>query len=169
MEDGIEDEGFEVRAKRKKPFSKDPNPEWFWAEYKEIFQITKFKCENPKWGSRRIADYMNGGMSEKKIKKTLENFFFDSFNGCIYRASKDNVNSHRRAVTKDELTELIKKNHEIDHRRPDAIYETLRRTVFPVVRENIQVLFKTKVIFYICHMIPGITSYGPPRGPFDLQ
>lgn len=153
MEGSLEDEGFEVRAKRKKPFSKDPNPDSFWAEYKEIFQITKFKYENPKWGPRRIAENLLGGMSEKKIKKILENFFFDSSNGCIYRASKDNFNSHRRAVTKEELTGLIKKNHEIDHRRPDAMYETLRRTVFPVVRENIQVLFKTEVIFYICHMI----------------
>lgn len=37
---------------------------------------------------------------EKKIKKILENFFFDSSNECIYRASEDNFSSHRLAVTK---------------------------------------------------------------------
>ncbi|XP_076095375.1 uncharacterized protein LOC143066268 [Mytilus galloprovincialis] len=40
---------------------------------------------------------------------------------------------------------MIKENHKKDHRKADTIYEALRTTVFPVVRETIKILFKTEV------------------------
>ena len=145
----LPDDGFLVRpnSARKKPLSKDPNPEWFWAEYADILQISATKQQNPKWGARRISEFLHIDASEKKIKKILENYFFDACVGSLYRASKDNTVPHRRAVKKEELIKLIQKKHEIDHRRPDAIYESIRRSVFPVVRENVQLLYKQEVFF----------------------
>ncbi|VDH94193.1 Hypothetical predicted protein [Mytilus galloprovincialis] len=40
---------------------------------------------------------------------------------------------------------MIKENHKKNHRKADTIYEALRTTVFPVVRETIKILFKTEV------------------------
>ena len=76
-------------------------------------------------------------MSEKKILKILENNFYDACVGSLYRASKNNTVPHRRVVKKEELIKLMQNNYGIDHRRPDAIYKSIRRSVFPVVRENI--------------------------------
>ncbi|CAC5416750.1 unnamed protein product [Mytilus coruscus] len=39
----------------------------------------------------------------------------------------------------------INNNHKTDHRKSDAIYETLRKSYFPVVRENTRLLFKQHV------------------------
>jgi hypothetical protein len=40
---------------------------------------------------------------------------------------------------------MIRENHMKDHRKAEAIYETLRMSVFLIVRENIKNLFKTEV------------------------
>ncbi|CAC5373668.1 unnamed protein product [Mytilus coruscus] len=39
----------------------------------------------------------------------------------------------------------INNNHKTDHRKSDAVYETLRKSYFPVVRENTRLLFKQHV------------------------
>ena len=52
----------------------------------------------------------------------------------MFRASKSYFVQHRYVVQKDQLINLITKNQNIAHRRPDdAIYEILRSD-FPVVR-----------------------------------
>jgi len=72
-------------------------------------------------------------------------YFFDDAENNIFRKSQDNESTHRRCVRKQELIERIKEDHAIDHRKADTIYESMRHTLFPVVRETVKVLFKTEV------------------------
>ncbi|CAG2204055.1 unnamed protein product [Mytilus edulis] len=44
----------------------------------------------------------------------------------------------------------INVNHKIDHRKSDAVYETLRKSYFPVVRENTRLLFKQHIKCSTC-------------------
>jgi hypothetical protein len=44
---------------RKKPVSKDTNPETFWNIFDKIISITKLKLENPKWGPVKMANMVH--------------------------------------------------------------------------------------------------------------
>ena len=68
--------------------------------------------------------------------------------GSVFRPSKDNSVPQRRVVKKEEHAKLIK-NHEIDNRRPDAFYESIRRSIFPVVWENVQLWYKQEVLWIL--------------------
>ena len=53
---------------RKKPVSKDMNPETFWNNFDKIISITKLKLENPKWGPVKMANMVH---TEKLVTLTL--------------------------------------------------------------------------------------------------
>ena len=147
-EDFTTDEGFFMVKKRRKGMSKDPNPEWFWEEFDAIIDVTKLKESNQKYGSTKITNEIakiHPQLTVRKTKKILGSYFYDSKEAKVFRKSQDNEVPHRECLTKQELIEKVKKNHETDHRKSDSIYEALRRSVFPVVRENISLLFKTEV------------------------
>ena len=84
-------------------------------------------------------------MGETSIRKYLSNFMFDQDTMSLYHRSTKVGESHRRVLTKDDMIAEINRNHRVDHRKSDAIYETLRRTYFPVVRESVRLLFKQNV------------------------
>ncbi|VDI45601.1 Hypothetical predicted protein [Mytilus galloprovincialis] len=77
------------------------------------------------------------GVTEKMIKKYIQLYFFDKETKQFYRRSESLNVGHRRCVTKLELIQIIKTNHETDHRENDTIYETIRHAVFPVGRERV--------------------------------
>lgn len=84
----------------------------------------------------------NGGTT---VRKHFSNFILDIDTDCVFfRSSKVNEH-HRRVLSKDELVAEIKKNHAVDHRKSDAVYDTIRKTYFPVTRENVRLLIKQTV------------------------
>ena len=69
MDETIPDVGFSVRTiQRKKPVSKDTNPETFWNNFDKIISIAKIKLENPKWGLVKMANMVH---TEKPVTLTL--------------------------------------------------------------------------------------------------
>ena len=142
----VVDEGFEIKAKgvRRKPLSKDTNAEAFWADFDNICNVTQLKEENPKWGRLK---YQNKYQKSAKVKrKSSSNCISLTAQIKLFRKSQCLEISHRPCVTKEELIELIRENHRLDHRKGDTIYESLRRTVYPVVRETVLLLLRTEVI-----------------------
>jgi len=124
--DSIPDDGYFLAAKRRKGISKDPNPYSFWIDMPFLIQIAKAKEENPNWGAKKSLDELHVAYSERS----------DAESKCLYRKSQDlNVN-HRKCSSKESLIEVIKENHKKDHRKSEAIYDSLRTSVFPVVRIN---------------------------------
>uniref|UniRef100_A0A8W8LLQ1 Integrase catalytic domain-containing protein n=1 Tax=Magallana gigas TaxID=29159 RepID=A0A8W8LLQ1_MAGGI len=143
--EGLQDEGYFFEKIRKKRETNDPNPEQFWYILKEVEKICKVKADHPSWGAKRIKDEIGLQMGETTVRKHLSNFILDIDTGCVFfRSSKVNE-QHRRVLSKDELVAEIKKNHAVDHRKSDAVYETIRKTYFPVTRENVRLLFKQTV------------------------
>jgi hypothetical protein len=56
MDETIPDVGLSIGTiQRKKPVSKDTNPETFWNNFDKIISITKLKLENPIWGPVKMA------------------------------------------------------------------------------------------------------------------
>ena len=96
-------------------------------------------------GASRISKQIPT-VSEGKAKKFLELYFFDSPNQTLFRKSQCLEISHLPCVTKGELIELIRENHRLDHRKGGMIYESLRRTVYSVVRETVLLWLRTEVI-----------------------
>lgn len=89
------------------------------------------------WGANNIKDEMGPQMGGTTVRKHLSNFILDIDTGCVFfRSSKVNK-QHRRVMSKEELVAEIQKNH--------AVYETIRKTYFPVTRENVRLLFKQTV------------------------
>ncbi|CAG2206142.1 unnamed protein product [Mytilus edulis] len=141
----VPDEGYVFERKRKKGISKDPNAETFWADMPYYVEIAKAKEQNSKWGPKKIIAELKLGLSERVVKTVLSQYFYDQNTDCLFRKSIDLNVHHRRCVSKNDLVNMIKENHKKDHRKADTIYEALRTTVFPVVRETIKILFKTEV------------------------
>ena len=68
MDETIPDIGFSIGTiQRKKPVSKDMNPETFWNNFDKIISITKLKLENPKWGPIKMANMVH---TEKPVTLT---------------------------------------------------------------------------------------------------
>ncbi|CAG2243738.1 unnamed protein product [Mytilus edulis] len=137
----IPDEGFQLAKEKKKPVSKDPNPEAFWRDYGKVVSICKLKAENPKWGSAKIIKFCKEQLNDRMVRKYLENYFYDLTSNHLYKKSVDLATPHRKCLLKEDLINLVKKNHALDHRKSHSIYESIRRFVFPVVRENVKLLF----------------------------
>lgn len=137
----IPDEGFQLAKEKKKPVSKDPNPEAFWRDYGKVVSICKLKAENPKWGSAKIIKFCKEQLNDRMVRKYLENYFYDLTSNHLYKKSVDLATPHRKCLLKEDLVSLVKKNHALDHRKSHSIYESIRRFVFPVVRENVKLLF----------------------------
>ena len=144
-QDNIPDEGFLLTKKRRKGVSKDPNTETFWADMPYIVLIAKAKEINPNWGPKKLLSELKLGNTERTVKGMLSLYFYDSETEYLFRKSVDNNVHHRKCVSKEQLINMIRGNHMKDHRKVEAIYETLRMSVFPIVRENVKNLFKTKV------------------------
>ena len=139
------DEGFVISKKRRDRETNDTNPEHFWAVYEDVFRVCKLKNTNKNWGAKRIKEELALQMGETSIRKYMANFMYDEDTDSIFSRSNKVGDDHRKVLQKEELITQIQKNHAVDHRKSDAIYETLRKTYFPVVRENIRLLFKTNV------------------------
>ncbi|XP_071145881.1 uncharacterized protein [Mytilus edulis] len=139
------DEGFVITNERKKKVTNDPSPEQFWAVQDEVFSICKAKYTNKSWGAKRIKDALGLQMGETSIRKYVSNFLYDKDLDSIFYRSTTVTEFHRKVLSKGELLEEIQKNHKTDHRKSDTVYETLRKSFFPVVRENIRLLFKLNI------------------------
>ena len=69
MDETIPDVGFSIGTiQRKKPVSKDTNPETFQNNSDKIISITKLKLDNPKWGRVKMANMVH---TEKPVTLTL--------------------------------------------------------------------------------------------------
>ena len=69
MDETIPDVGFSIGTiQRKKPVSKDTNPETFWNNFDKIISITKLKLENPKWEPVKIENMVH---TEQSVTLTL--------------------------------------------------------------------------------------------------
>ena len=72
MDETIPDVGFSIGTiQRKKPVSKDTNPETFWNNFDKIISITKLKLENPIWGPVKMANMHYMVHTEKPVTLTL--------------------------------------------------------------------------------------------------
>ncbi|XP_053398314.1 SCAN domain-containing protein 3-like [Mercenaria mercenaria] len=162
MEDQSPDT-FRLTVKKRKPVTKDPNPEWFWAEFDLITTVAEKKSSNPKWGPKKLSELTD--CNERKIKQILEKYFYDKDENKLYRKSQDNTESHRQCVRKPQLISLLQKNHEIDHRKPDAVYESLRRHIFPVQREHVKTIFKTEIKCHQCNCAADLPKTTRSRRP----
>lgn len=103
---------------------------------------------------------MGPQMRGTTARKHLSNFILDIDTGCVFfRSSKVNK-QHRRVMSKEELVAEIQKNH--------AVYETTRKTYFPVTRENVRLLFKQTV--KCGNVWPRLTCWKrrEPEDPFLL-
>ncbi|VDI64442.1 Hypothetical predicted protein [Mytilus galloprovincialis] len=105
------------------------------------------------------------GVTERMIKKYIQLYFFDQETKQVYRRSESLNVGHRRCVTKSELIQIIKKNHETDHRKNDTIYETIRHAVFPVGRETIKILFKNEITCTSCNAAVELPKTTRTRRP----
>ena len=70
--------------------------------------------------------------------------------------------NHRKCLRKESLIEVIKENHKKDHRRS---FMTVWGPVFPVVRENIKILFKLHVSCESCNNAVEIPKTTVQRRP----
>lgn len=139
------DDGYIFEKVKKKRETNDPSPEQFWSVMKDVEKICKLKAENSAWGAKRIKEELGISMGETSVRKYVSNFIYDiDTESTFYRSSKVSE-VHRRVLSKDQLIVEIQRNHNVDHRKSDAIYETIRKTFFPVTRENVRLLFKQHV------------------------
>jgi transposase InsO family protein len=161
----IPDDGYVFAAKRRKGISEDPNPDSFWIDMPFLIQIAKAKEENPNWGAKKILDELHVAYIERSVKKNFSLYFYDAESKCLYRKSQDlNVN-RRKCLSTESLFEFIKDNHKKDHHKSEAIYDSLRTSVFPVVRENIKILFKLHVSCESCNNAVEIPKTTVQRRP----
>ena len=129
--DNIPDDGYVFAAKRRKGKSKDPNPDSFLIDIPFLMQRRKSKL-----GSQKNLDELHVAYSERSVNKFLSWYFYETESKCLYRKSQDLNANHRKCLSKESLIEIIKENHKKDHRKSEAIYDSLRTSVFPVVRIN---------------------------------
>lgn len=108
-------------------------------------KICKLMADHPSWGAKRIKDEIGLQMGETTVREHLSNFIFDIDTGCVFFRSWKVTDQHRRVLSKDELVAEIKRNHVLDHRKSDAVNETIRKMYFPVTRKNVRLLFKQTV------------------------
>ena len=83
-------------------------------------------------------------VSEAKAKKYLELYFYDTESNTLFRKSVNLEMPHRPCVLKEELVDMIRKNHSLDHRKGETIYEALR-SIYSVVRET-ELLLKEELV-----------------------
>ncbi|CAC5422428.1 unnamed protein product [Mytilus coruscus] len=145
-----------------------------------IIQIAKAKEEHQNWGAKKIVDELKVPFSDRMVKQFLSLYSYDQESKCIYKKSQDLNSNHKECLYKEKLIDMISKNHTKDHRKYGAIYDCLRSTIFPVVRENINILFKLNVNCQCCNNaveIPKTTvlsrpipaTYANSRWKIDLK
>ena len=100
--------------------------------YKLLKQKKKIQTEEPRKFWMRCMSHA--------VRGPLKNFSVSTFTmlnpNALYRKSQDLNVDHRKYSSKESLIEVIKENHKKDHRKSEAIYDSLRTSVFPVVRIN---------------------------------
>ncbi|GFN93908.1 Pol polyprotein [Plakobranchus ocellatus] len=154
-----------IPNKRKKvPATKDASPESFWASFQDITAVTKVKASNPRWGPSKIERNLKSlrhsiTISQRMIKKYTALYFYDQETNGVYFRSTCPTSKHRRCLTKAEVILKIRENHASDHRKSDAIYASLRSDFYPIVRDNIKLLFNQHL-----HCIECVQTTGPPTG-----
>ena len=161
MADTVPADGFLVGTSndrdrvRRGSTTKDRGAELFWACAQDITTVCKLKAQHSTWGSRKILSTLSDqgrivNLSERQIKRHLGNFFWSEPDKALfYRSSEVNV-AHRKCLSKEELIEMLRQSHEVDHRRSETIYDTLRLTYYPIVRETVMLLFKKHVNCEAC-------------------
>ena len=162
---------FGPKAEKRKCSTKD-RPLIFWASYEQIKIITKLKALNARWGANKILTQIRANNptgldfgSERIVHKRLEHYFFDAESDSVFFKSHDNSVNHRQCLSKDELIDYIQKDHQKDHRKSRAIYESLRKAYYPVTKENIELLFKENVRCTECAQAADLPKTEPTRRP----
>ena len=84
------------------------------------------------------------------MQQHLEKFFCDEKEERLFVKSTELSVRHRECVTKDQLVTLIFSDYDRDHRHAETIYETLRISYYPIVRETVKNLFKQHVNCLSC-------------------
>ena len=134
--------------------TKDRNAESFWIYLEEIKVVCLCKAQNPKWGKRKISEHVLSShdlhVAERRVQQHLEKFFYDEKEEKLFVESTELSVCHRQCVTKDQLLTLIVSDHDRDHRHAETIYETLRISYYPIVRETVKNLFKQHVNCLSC-------------------
>ena len=75
--------------------TKDRGAEKFWAEFDDLVAVCKTKAEKKAWGARKILKELpNVTLSERRVRKALESYFFSLEDNCLfYRSSELNVSN----------------------------------------------------------------------------
>ena len=105
-------------------------------------------------GKRKISEYLKSQQSttasESQIRCYCTNFLYDCEEEQLYIRSTEVNTCHRRCVTREELTKLIQGEHGRDHHRAETLYESLRCSYYPVVRESMISLYNQHVVRDSC-------------------
>jgi len=151
-------EGIRIGSKslgtRAQPRTKDQTPDKFWSRIEETKAACKAKAQNPKWGKRKIAEHvcteLKLAVTESQVQRYVESFLFYIGENTLFYKSTQLNEVHRRCLTRDELIDLLKVEHERDHRAAETCYSSLRVHYHPVIRENICAIFKQFVKCEAC-------------------
>ena len=136
------------------PKRKDRNAEGFWGNFADATLVCKTKSEHSNWGKRKIRKYLKSQqsttVSESQIQRYCTDFLYDCEEEQLYFRWTEVNTCHRRCVTREELIKRIQEEHGRDHHRAETLYESLRCSYYPVVRESVISLYKQRVVCHAC-------------------
>ena len=81
---------------------------------------------------------------------------YDLEEECLCYKSTDPHDVHHRCVSRNQLITLLNEEHNHDHRKAEACYNSVRLSSYPVVRDTVPLLFKQHVHCELhCISTPG--------------
>jgi hypothetical protein len=157
--------------KRKLSLTKDRQYIQFWENEEAITKCCALKANNPHWGASRVTQELqkDGLMTTAaKVKTWIDKYFVDNKTKKLYLKPTKPFENHRLCLSKDELIKMIAENHALDHRAGRSIYNSLRRTYYPCNRDNVSILFDSKVLNNCekcnrVNLITGSAAAKPPK------
>ena len=152
--------------------TKDRSAELFWVCVQGVTTVCKLKAQHSARSPRKIHSTLSDqgrsvNLSDLQVKRHhVGNIFWgEPEKALFYRSSEINV-AHQKCLSKEELIEMFKQSHkvdhlhsatlydtlrpEVDHLHSDTLYDTLRLTYYPIVRETVMLLFKKHVNCEAC-------------------
>ena len=119
------------------------------------------KYTHPTWGQKKILNiFQDSGanviLTERQIKQYLSLYFYDDRTEELYYKSTDLSTGHRICIDRDRLVLEANRDHHKDHRGADTIYESLRKTFFPVTRDTIRIICKNEIECNVCAQVKDL-------------